>query len=110
MVRFADKDRHQVFIEPCGLDTEEMYLQGMSSSLPEDVQVSFYRTIPGLEHVQIMRTAYAIEYDCVRPPAAGRHLGVPGAARACTARGSSTAAPATRRRRPRAWWPGSTRP
>ena len=67
VVRFADKKRHQLFIEPCGLDTEEMYLQGMSSSLPEDVQVAFYHTIPGLEHVQIMRTAYAIEYDCVDP-------------------------------------------
>ena len=67
IVRFADRDRHQLFIEPCGLDTEEMYLQGMSSSLPEDVQIAFYRTIPGLEHVQIMRTAYAIEYDCADP-------------------------------------------
>ena len=67
IMRFADKQRHQLFIEPCGLDTEEMYLQGMSSSLPEDVQIAFYRTIPGLEHVQIMRTAYAIEYDCVDP-------------------------------------------
>ena len=63
VVRFPDKPRHQLFIEPCGLDTEEMYLQGMSSSLPEDVQVAFYHTIPGLEHAQIMRTAYAIEYD-----------------------------------------------
>ena len=67
IVRFADKERHQLFIEPCGLDTEEMYLQGMSSSLPEDVQVAFYHTIPGLEHVEIMRPAYAIEYDCVDP-------------------------------------------
>ena len=67
VVRFPDKPRHQLFIEPCGLDTEEMYLQGMSSSLPEDVQVAFYHTIPGLEHVQIMRTAYAIEYDCCDP-------------------------------------------
>ena len=67
VVRFPDKPRHQLFIEPCGLDTEEMYLQGMSSSLPEDVQVAFYHTIPGLEHVQIMRTAYAIEYDCCYP-------------------------------------------
>ena len=67
IVRFADHERHQLFIEPCGLDTEEMYLQGMSSSLPEDVQVAFYRTIPGLEHVEIMRTAYAIEYDCADP-------------------------------------------
>jgi len=67
IVRFADKKRHQLFIEPCGMDTEEMYLQGMSSSLPEDVQLAFYRSIPGLEHVEIMRSAYAIEYDCVDP-------------------------------------------
>ena len=67
VVRFPDKPRHQLFIEPCGLDAEEMYLQGMSSSLPEDVQVAFYHTIPGLEHAQIMRTAYAIEYDCCDP-------------------------------------------
>ncbi|WP_304583753.1 tRNA uridine-5-carboxymethylaminomethyl(34) synthesis enzyme MnmG [Acutalibacter muris] len=67
VIRFPDKDRHQLFIEPCGLETEEMYLQGMSSSLPEEVQVKFYRTIPGLEHVQLMRSAYAIEYDCCDP-------------------------------------------
>ena len=67
IVRFSEKKRHQLFIEPCGLNTEEMYLQGMSSSLPEDVQLAFLRTIPGLEHVQVMRTAYAIEYDCVDP-------------------------------------------
>ena len=67
IVRFPDKERHQLFIEPCGLNTEEMYLQGMSSSLPEDVQLAFYRTIPGLEQAQIMRTAYAIEYDCCDP-------------------------------------------
>ncbi|WP_099205112.1 tRNA uridine-5-carboxymethylaminomethyl(34) synthesis enzyme MnmG [Scatolibacter rhodanostii] len=67
IMRFADKKRHQLFIEPCGLDTEEMYLQGMSSSLPEDVQIQFYRTIAGLENVEIMRTAYAIEYDCADP-------------------------------------------
>lgn len=66
-MRFPDKPRHQLFIEPCGLNTEEMYLQGMSSSLPEEVQEAFYRTIPGLEKVQIMRTAYAIEYDCCDP-------------------------------------------
>lgn len=69
IVRFADKQRHQLFIEPCGADTEEMYLQGMSSSLPLDVQIAFYRTIPGLEHVELMRNAYAIEYDCVDPTA-----------------------------------------
>ncbi len=67
IVRFPEKERHQIFIEPCGLHTEELYLQGLSSSLPEDVQLKFLRTIPGLEHVQVIRTAYAIEYDCVDP-------------------------------------------
>lgn len=65
--RFSDKERHQLFIEPEGLDTEEMYIQGMSSSLPEDVQQAFYQTIPGLEHLKIVRPAYAIEYDCIDP-------------------------------------------
>lgn len=69
IVRFSDKERHQLFVEPCGLNTEEMYLQGLSSSLPEDVQLAFIHTIPGLEHAQVMRTAYAIEYDCVDPTA-----------------------------------------
>lgn len=67
IMRFKDKPRHQLFIEPCGLDTEEMYMQGMSSSLPEEVQLKFYRTIKGLENCVIMRPAYAIEYDCVDP-------------------------------------------
>ena len=67
IVRFAEKERHQVFIEPCGASTEEMYLQGLSSSLPVDVQQAFLRTIPGLEHVHVMRSAYAIEYDCCDP-------------------------------------------
>ncbi len=67
VVRFADKERHQVFLEPMGLDTEEMYLQGMSSSLPEEVQVAMYRTIDGFENMQMMRNAYAIEYDCCDP-------------------------------------------
>ena len=67
IVRFADKPRHQLFIEPCGMNTEEMYLQGMSSSLPEDVQLDFYHSIKGLENVVVMRPAYAIEYDCVDP-------------------------------------------
>ena len=67
IVRFKDKPRHQLFIEPCGLNTEEMYLQGMSSSLPEEVQLKFYHSIKGLENAVIMRPAYAIEYDCVDP-------------------------------------------
>ena len=67
VVRFSDKERHQIFIEPMGLDTEEMYVQGMSSSLPEDVQIAMYRTIAGLEHVEFTRPAYAIEYDCIEP-------------------------------------------
>ena len=67
VVRFSDKERHQIFIEPMGLNTEEMYVQGMSSSLPEEVQIEMYRTVPGLEHVEFTRPAYAIEYDCIEP-------------------------------------------
>ena len=67
VVRFADKKRHQFFIEPCGENTDEMYVQGLSSSLPEDVQIKMYRAIPGMENVHFMRTAYAIEYDCIDP-------------------------------------------
>jgi len=67
VVRFADRESHQVFIEPMGLNTEEMYVQGMSTSMPEDVQIKMYKTLPGLENVSIMRPAYAIEYDCINP-------------------------------------------
>ncbi|MBQ8550598.1 MAG: tRNA uridine-5-carboxymethylaminomethyl(34) synthesis enzyme MnmG [Clostridia bacterium] len=69
IVRFADKERHQIFVEPCGLNTEEMYLQGMSSSLPEEVQLAIYKSVKGMENIKIMRNAYAIEYDCVDPTA-----------------------------------------
>lgn len=81
IVRFADKTRHQCFIEPCGLNTEEMYLQGVSSSLPEDVQLAIYRTMDGMSRVKMMRSAYAIEYDCVDPTTLSptlEFMGLPG--------------------------------
>ena len=77
VVRFADKERHQIFVEPLGVDTDEMYIQGMSSSLPEDVQIEMYRTLPGLEHCEFTRPAYAIEYDCIeQAPSQGIIAGI----------------------------------
>ena len=99
VVRFAGKDRHPIFVEPCGENTEEMYLQGASSSLPEDVQNAFYRSIKGFENIEIMRPAYAIEYDCVwKPRWKARWCGD------CTVRASSTAPPVTRKPPRRACW------
>ena len=74
VVRFADKNRHQIFIEPEGLDTKEMYVQGMSTTLPEEIQIKMLKTVPGLENVKMMRTAYAIEYDCIDPTKMSRSL------------------------------------
>ena len=96
LVKFADKNRHQVFIEPEGIHTNEMYIGGMSSSLPEDVQYAMYHTVPGLEHVKIVRNAYAIEYDCINHvscirPWSSRRFPV------CSAAGSSTEAPDMKR-------------
>lgn len=104
MVRFAGKDRHPIFVEPCGENTEEMYLQGASSSLPEDVQNVFYRSIQGFEHIEIMRPAYAIEYDCVDPTSLEATLESK-VVRACMVRASSTAPPATRKLPRRVCWP-----
>lgn len=92
VVKFPDKDRHQIFIEPEGLYTNEMYLSGMSSSLPEDVQYEMYRTVPGLEHAHIVRNAYAIEYDCINPmqlKASLEFKNIPGLFSAGQANGSS---------------------
>ena len=100
MVRFADKERHQIFLEPECAGSHEVYVQGMSSSLPHDVQREMYRTVPGLENVRIMRYAYAIEYDCidtldVLPTLESKKV------KGCTRRGRSTARAGTRKPPPR---------
>ena len=104
VVRFAGKDRHPIFVEPCGENTEEMYLQGASSSLPEDVQNAFYRSIKGFEHIEILRPAMPSNTTVWTPPVwkprwKARWCGV------CTGQDSSTALPATRKLPHRACWP-----
>ena len=105
-MRFAEKAAHQVFLEPEGLDDRTVYPNGISTSLPAEVQEAYVRTIPGLENAKIMRPGYAIEYDYVDPRALDRTLAVQGACRACSSPGRSTARPATRRRPARVWSPG----
>ena len=108
VVRFADKNRHQVFIEPEGRNTNEMYVGGMSSSLPEDVQYAMYRTVPGLEHAVIVRNAYAIEYDCINPRELDASLEFK-KIRGSSAAGSLTEVPDMKRRLPKGWWQVSMR-
>ena len=99
-MRFADKERHQIFLEPEGRNTLEVYCNGISTSLPRDVQDAMLRLIPGLENAEIMRYGYAVEYDYARPTSSGRRW-KRSASPACTSPARSTARPATRRRRPR---------
>lgn len=109
VVKFADKNRHQVFIEPEGLYTNEMYIGGMSSSLPEDVQYQMYRSVAGLENARIVRNAYAIEYDCINANQLYPTLNLR-RSKASFPEDSLMEAQAMRRRRPRAWWQASMQP
>lgn len=109
VVRFANHEKHSLFVEPCGLNTEELYIQGMSSSLPEDVQIAMLHTVPGLEHAEMMRPAYAIEYDCVDPTQLYPTLECK-KVRGFTGQDSLTAAPGMRRLRHRDCWRASTPP
>ena len=107
MVKFPDKNRHQVFVEPEGLYTNEMYLGGMSSSLPEDVQYAMYRTVPGLENVKIVRNAYAIEYELASTPFSSSPRWSLRKYPACLQADSSTEAPDTRKQLFRDLWQAS---
>ena len=106
IVKFPDAERHQVFLEPEGLDTSEMYVNGLSTSLPAEVQLAFLRTVPGLEQVRMTRPGYAIEYDYFPPTQLDPTLEVRGISRASSWPARSTAPPATRRPPARAPWPG----
>ena len=107
IVRFRDKDRHPIFLEPEGLHTNEWYVQGMSTSMPEDVQRMIYASVPGLENARVLRLAYAIEYDCIDPLALDSTLGARPHRRPLPRRAGSTAPPATKRPPRRASAPAS---
>ncbi len=102
VVRFADKDRHQLFLEPEGRQTREVYVNGISTSLPRDVQEAVIRLVPGLQQAEIMRYGYAVEYDYAPPEQLAARRWKRSASRASTSPGRSTAPPATRKRRPKA--------
>ena len=106
VVKFPAVERHQLFLEPEGHDTTELYVNGLSTSLPAEVQIEMLRAVPGLEHVRMTRAGYAIEYDYFDPTQLDATLAVKAFRGICSSRGRSTAPPATRKPRGRAWWPG----